>query len=238
MKNFSAPMRRMLEGLLSVIFPETCPCCGRALVRGERLMCLNCRISLPLTNFHVSPTNNELRDKLNGLVPIEKAVAYFYYDRLSPHAQLIHDAKYRERPLLARRLAAEYARTLLSVGFFNNIDAIAPVPLNFWKECRRGYNQSACIGEGLAEVAGLPLLSVLRARRHKSQTRKSAADRRQGIKGVFSPVANACAGINHLLLVDDISTTGATLYECAQTLHNSCPNLQISVCVLASTRRL
>lgn len=201
-------------------------------------MCLKCRTSLPTTDYHLTPTDNELRSKLNGLVPIEKAVAYFHYNRLSAHAQLIHDAKYRGRPRIAEALAAEYARTLLPTGFFNDIDAITPVPLNFWKECRRGYNQSAHICMGVADVCHLPMLTTLKARRHSSQTRKTGTERRADTKKVFSAISGATAGAGHILLVDDICTTGSTLYACAEALHKSAPSLRISVMVLASTHRL
>lgn len=231
-------MNRLLESLLAVVFPETCPCCGEVLVRGERLMCLRCRLALPLTDFHLSPADNELRSKLNGLVRIERAAAYFHYNRLSPHARLIHDAKYRERPRLARELAAEYARIIAPAGFFDGIEAIVPVPLNFWKECRRGYNQCDYIASGIAQVTGLSIVSALRAGRHSSQTRKDAEGRREAARGVFSSRPGTLDGVGHALLVDDIATTGATLYGCASALADAHPELRISVLTLASTRQL
>lgn len=228
----------LTDGLLSVIFPQTCPCCGEVMVRGERLMCLKCRTSLPVTDHHLNPAYNELRSKLNGLVPIEKAAAYFHYNRLSAHAQLIHDAKYRGRPRIARQLAAEYSRMLLPTGFFNGIDAITPVPLNFWKECRRGYNQSAHIAMGIADVCHLPVLATLKARRHGSQTRKSGFERRADTKKIFTAIGGSTAATGHILLVDDICTTGSTLYACAEALHRSAPSMRISVMVLASAQLL
>ena len=161
-------------------------------------------------------------------------MAYFHYNRQSAHAQLIHDAKYRGRPRIAESLAAEYARVLLPTGFFTDIDALTPVPLHFWKECRRGYNQSAHIGMGIASVCHLPLLTTLKARSHGSQTRKSGTERRAGSGKVFSAISGATAGMNHILLIDDICTTGSTLYACAEALHKSAPSLRISVMALAS----
>lgn len=230
-------MNRLIESLLDTIWPRLCPCCRRVMVRGETSMCLHCRISLPLTGFHLSPCDNGLRSKLNGLVPIERAAAYFHYHRDSPHAALIHDAKYRGRPSLARSLGEEYARIIAPSGFFDGIDALVPVPLNFWKECHRGYNQSACIAQGIARVAGLEVIDALKARSHSTQTHKDAHQRRLNAEAAYSARHDALAGLSHVLLVDDVCTTGATLYACARAMHQSAPALQISALTLADARR-
>ena len=233
-------MNKLLQGILSVIYPQTCPCCGKVMVAGENIMCLHCRLSLPVTNHHLNPSDNELRSKLNGLIPIEQAVAYFHYHRSSPHAKLIHQAKYHAQPLIAQHLAHEYAQLIIPSGFFNDIDAITPVPLNFWKHCRRGYNQSYYIAKGLSLATNLPIVDSLHAKRHSSQTQKSGVERRSTIvsKHIFSAKLNSLDNINHILLVDDIATTGATLYSCCTALANLKPNIRISVLTLASTRLL
>lgn len=230
-------MNKLIEGLLSVLYPELCPCCGKVLVSGEHTMCLSCRLSLPITNFHLSPNDNELRNKLNGLVPIQRATAYFHYHRHSPHAKIIHEAKYHGRPKLAMLLAREYAEMLKQTDFFDDIDAITPVPLNFWRKCRRGYNQSYYIAKGISSITGLPVYSTLTARHHASQTRKSGAERQQSAgKHIFSAKRGALNGLNHILVVDDIATTGATLYACCEALSKESPDIRISVLTLASTR--
>lgn len=206
------------------------------MVQGERTMCLHCLMSLPLTNFHLTPADNELRSKLNGLVPIDRATAYFHYHRDSPHAALIHDAKYRERPAIALNLAEEYARAIEPTGFFDTIDAIVPVPLNFWKECNRGYNQSAWIARGIAKVVDLPIIDALRARRHATQTHKDANARRLNAEATYSARPEALRGLTHILLVDDVATTGATLYACARAIHSAAPTCRISVLTLANSR--
>lgn len=228
-------MNLLVESLLSVLYPPECPCCGATLTRGEKPMCLACRLRLPLTGFADSPANNDLIDKLNGLVPIERATAYFTYRRDSPQARLIHAMKYHGRPSIGRDLAREYARTILSTGFFNGIDAIVPVPLNFWRHCSRGYNQSAHIARGLSDVTSIAVIDAMSARRHKSQTRLGADSRLSAAKGIFTAGKEALKGVAHVLLVDDICTTGATLYACAEAIHTAAPDVKISVLVLAST---
>ena len=235
MRNIGATLT---EDLLSVLFPPLCPCCGATMVRGEKPLCLSCRMKLPLTGHEKSPTSNDLINKLQGIIAFERAAAYFTYRREAPQARLLHDMKYHSRPEIGRQLAAEYSRTLLAAGFFDSIDAVAPVPLNFWRHCRRGYNQSAHIAAGAASAPGLPVIDALRARRHSSQTRLSATGRLEALKGIFSARPDSLRGINHLLLVDDICTTGATLYACAEALRAVRPDLRISAFVLASTSLL
>lgn len=201
-------------------------------------MCLHCRTNLPLTGFHLNPSSNELRDKLNGLTAIDRAVAYFHYERLEPHGALIHEAKYRGRPRIFRELAQDYSRELIQTDFFNGIDAIVPVPLEFFHECRRGYNQSAWIARGISDVTDLPIIDALRARRHKSQTRKNAAERQHVIEGVYTARSGALNGFDHVLLVDDLATTGSTIYACAKALRKEFPQVTVSVLALASTRRI
>lgn len=201
-------------------------------------MCLSCRIKLPLTGFEKSPTANEMIDKLAGLVAIERAAAYFHYRRDSPHSALIHEMKYRGRPDIGRDLAREYARMLRDSGFFDNIDALVPVPLHFLKHCRRGFNQSAAIAAGISDVTSLPVIDALRAGAHSSQTRRSAAGREIAARGVYSAAAKALIGLKHVLIVDDICTTGATLHSCAAVISAADPTIRISAFALASTSLL
>lgn len=231
-------MSRLIDALLDVIWPRLCPCCGRVLMQAERIMCLHCRVALPLTNFHLWPTDNALRDKLNGLVPVVRATAYFHYYRQSPHAALIHDAKYREHPSLAQNLAEEYAQTIAPSGFFDEMDAIVPVPLNFWKLCARGYNQSAYIAKGIARVANIPIVDALKARHHSTQTLKGVQARQQNAEGIYSAMADVLRGLHHILLVDDVATTGATLYACAKAIHQAAPSAAISVLTLADAQKV
>ncbi|MCM1309481.1 MAG: ComF family protein [Bacteroides sp.] len=225
----------LIGGMLDVLFPPLCPCCGAVMTRGEGPMCLGCRINLPLTGFEKNPADNDLTEKLQGLVPIEAAVAYFFYRRNAPQDALIHDMKYRGRPTIGRQLAREYSRKLAANGFFDTVEVIVPVPLNFWHHCRRGFNQTEWIARGIRDVTALPIIDGLKARRHTSQTRRNARARQRAACHVYSAKSAAIAGLQHILLVDDICTTGATLYACAEALHNANPTAKISIFALAAT---
>lgn len=229
-------MNQTIEGLLSLLYPQVCPVCGNVLVAGERLMCLDCRIKLPLTNYERNADWNPMIEKLMCHAPITRAAAYFFYQRESPHSRLVHQIKYHGQPRLGRELMREYATNLRSQGFFDGIDAMAPVPLSFSKLILRGYNQSFRLAQGVADVIPLPIVDALRAGRHGSQTRLGALERLRNARGIFSAKAEHLSGINHLLLVDDIVTTGATMCACAEAIHAAAPSIRISVLALASTR--
>lgn len=231
-------MNLLIESLLAVLYPPLCPCCEAVMTHGEGPMCLSCRIKLPLTHFEKNPTRNEMTDKLAGLVGIERAAAYFYYRRDSPQAALIHEMKYRGRPKIGQELAREYARILQQEHFFDGIDALIPVPLHFLRHCRRGFNQSAAIAAGIRDITSLPIVSALKASAHASQTRRSATGREIAAKGIYRASAKSLEGLDHVLLVDDICTTGATLHSCASAIRAAEPSLKISAVTLASTSLL
>lgn len=222
-------MTPWINGLIDLILPRTCPICGRVMVAGEQVMCLHCRLDLPLVTTDISDRLITLR------APIERTAAYFYYQRDEPHARLIQQAKYEGRPHLGEQLMAEYARTLLPTGFFAGIDAIAAVPLHWRKLIARGYNQSFRMARGVSSVTGIPIIDPLRAARHGSQTRLTASERLDNARGTYTASPAALTGITHLLLIDDIITTGATLTACAEAIHAASPSTRISALSLAAT---
>lgn len=230
-------MRPAIEGLLSLLFPRVCGVCGRVLVEGEEIMCVGCRLMFPLTRFEERQEWNGLTEKLLTLrAPIERTAAYFYYQRQSPYSRLIQRMKYNHEPSLGRRLMREYAVRLRDCGFFEGIDALAPVPLSFTKHVMRGYNQSYYLARGVTDVVHLPIVDALKAGRHGSQTRLGAADRLANARGIYSAMPEALEGVSHLLLIDDIVTTGATICACLEAIHRAAPDVRLSVLALASTR--
>lgn len=231
-------MNRLIDSLLQVIYPRTCPVCSRVMVEGETAMCLHCRMELPATGYHLMPDFNDLhRRTMNPHVPIERAAALFHYERHSPYAALIHRPKYSAMPSEGRRLAREYARELADAGFFSSMDALQPVPLSPLKLITRGYNQSHHVALGVADVTGLPVIDALSARHHGSQTRRSASQRLLNARSTYSFAGGKhTVAPAHILLIDDVITTGATLMACAEALHTAWPSTRISLLALASAR--
>lgn len=229
--------KRAMSDLSRVLFPLCCPVCHQPLVDGEELLCLECHWKIPRTNYHLS-SDNPLHHKLIDIhTPIEKAASFFFYKNESPYSRLIRDAKYNGHPEIDRDLARLFALELRPTGFFDDIDIIMPVPIHWSKRIKRGYNQTEHIARGLSDISGIPVACNLRAvKGHSTQTRKKAKERRNALLNIFKvDHPDELAGL-HILLVDDVITTGATMMTCAATLHHSIPGLRLSVLSLATTK--
>lgn len=226
----------LLSALSDTIYPRLCPVCGTPLVGGERLMCLQCRCDMPLCDgVHLDPFNL-IHKRLMRHVPIERAGAYFYYYRESRYTQLILTAKYRRRPGIVRQLAREYAEKIKADGFFDGIDLILPVPMHPFKELQRGFNQTDYIARGLRDITGIAIGHNLTAtRRHATQTRKNTYNRWLNARSAYGADNPEELAGKHLLVVDDVITTGATLAACCEALHQAVPDATISVLALAVT---
>lgn len=168
---------------------------------------------------------------------IEHAGALMLYNRESTYARLIHTAKYSGRPALCRRLGNMLANSLITSGFFDSIDLIVPVPMPMFKKLRRGYNQSAEIAHGISDISHIPVADdCLRSRRHSTQTHKNSAGRLENTRHAYFMTHTAdWKGVRHILLVDDVITTGATMLACAHHLHQGIPDVKVSVAAVALT---
>lgn len=222
--------------LLNVIIPDLCTVCHTSLVRGEKIVCLKCLMDLPRTNLHkLQP--NLIHERLISLsTPVERASSLFWYYRGNEFAALIHDAKYNSRPKVAAHLARMHARELQGYSFFDGIDLILPVPMHSLKKLVRGYNQSEVIAKGISDVTGLRVsdnLSTLRL--HSSQTRKGAEQRQENTRENYAVERPEELQGKHILLVDDVITTGATLVSCMRAIHKVCPDTRFSIFSLALT---
>lgn len=235
-RHFLSSVSHWGASLVNIIFPDVCTVCHRTLVQGEKHICLGCLMDLPRTNFHLT-ASNALTERLFSIgLPLERAASMFYYMRGNPYTALIHDTKYHGRPVVGRHMAAMYARELLPTGFFDDIDLIVPVPLHFLKQLGRGYNQAEEIADSIGETTGLPVISALKANYHRSQTRKDAHARLRNALGTYSVRDVEALRDRHILLVDDVITTGSTILACMQAIKDTSPTTRISVYSLAATR--
>lgn len=227
--------RYVMEALAALFMPDTCASCGRVLQEGDcRLLCVSCRMELSPTCWK-GRADNPVELLFRGVYPIARAHAQFYYVHDTPNAQTVFSFKYYGRPEVARLMAKEAAEELLPVGFFDSIDCIIPVPL-FWKRrWKRGYNQSEYIARGLSDVSGIPVRTNCMRRNvnNPSQTSLSIEERQQNVKHIFSLTHHAAELTGkHVLIVDDVITTGATLRAVADELLMTKPS-HISVFALA-----
>ena len=162
-------------------------------------------------------------------------MAVYYYVRGNNVSRLVHDFKYHNMPKLARWLGTQMYGELVFTDFFSDIDAVVPVPLHWTRRLRRGYNQAEEIAAGLCESAGLPVARLLRARMHISQTRRTLRQRADNASGKYYAVREDGYDGLHLLVVDDVCTTGSTLIAAVRALAEVYPQSRISVLTLAAT---
>lgn len=226
-----------LTKVLDFVSPRLCVICGRRLLPSQPLLCSHCTLHLPVTNYYLSPLDNPMARLFWGLFPIERASALFFYEPKASTRELIYDLKYRGYPMIGEEMGALIARHYQPAGFFEGVDAIIPVPLTRRRRWQRGYNQSEMLARGIREVTGLPILTdVLKRTSFKgSQTKKNQWERRENVDGVFRLVRPDDIRGKHILLIDDIITTGATIVACADELCKA-GDVKISVLSLGLTK--
>lgn len=202
-----------------LFYPKVCETCGQSLKRQENMICTSCLVKMPRTNFH-EDKDNELAKVFWGRVQIEHATALMYFIKGSPYRKLIHKLKYKNRPDIGVYLGRELGSELLDKGVFSDVDYIVPVPLHPDRMKTRGYNQSEKIGDGLSEIMGIPqdCKNLFRSVATSTQTKKGRFDRWENVSQVFQIKDPEIFKGKHLLLIDDIITTGATIEACAQNL--------------------
>lgn len=226
-------VKKYAEDFLSLFFPDLCCACGDHLVSQEYQLCTTCLYDLPYTNFHLQADNPVAR-QFWGRIPVKDAFAYLYFHKQGKVQNIIHHLKYKNRPLLGNLLGEMCGRELRTHDYASSIDLIIPVPLHPSRLRSRGYNQSHCIAEGLSTILHIPLGDkyLHRFKSTSTQTRKGRFERFENMVEVFSlQEADHLAG-KHVLLVDDVITTGATLEACSLPLLEV-PGLQISILAIA-----
>mgnify|MGYP002856817598 CR=1 FL=1 len=205
--------------LLELIFPRYCATCGKRLYENEQAICTSCMQKMPRTMYH-NWEDNPMVKQFWGKFPVGRATAWFFYTHDSPYAHMIHQFKYHGRKKLAFELGKMMASEISPSGFFEGIDCIVHVPLHKEKERLRGYNQSEWIAHGIAEATGIRVIThaVERSTYTLTQTKKSARERFDNTKGVFKAADCHQLTGKHVLMVDDVMTTSATITACADAL--------------------
>ena len=219
--------------LWKLFFPQCCLVCGKTLLEGEEYLCFHCLSNMPRTHLYLHK-DNEMEKELWGKFPIERASAYLYYSKGGDVKKLLTDLKYRGNADLGCFLGRCMTREMLSSGFFQGIDGIIPVPLHPRKQKIRGYNQSIMLANGISSVTNIPVWNdlLVRTQYTQTQTRKGSYERWLNVKDMFECTSPDRLRGKHVLLVDDVFTTGATLVACADAFRQI-PDLRFSVLTLA-----
>lgn len=205
-----------LDNLAELLFPSLCISCGNRLVSQEKYLCFDCWHDLPVTNFHLNP-ENQVAQLFWGRVGIDSATAFFSYRKGSNYQQIIHFTKYKGLKELGFETGRKFGFVLSESAQFNSVDVIVPVPLHPRKHKKRGYNQSEWIANGIADTLGKPISSknLKRNLYTPTQTKKNRFERWQNVDNIFGVNYSKEFEGKHILLIDDVVTTGSTLEACA-----------------------
>jgi len=216
-----------------LISPRMCVVCGSRLAVTEETLCSKCYLHLPRTDFRNNLYENVMAKLFWGRIAIEKADALFFYEPHAETAHILYELKYKNHPEIGVVMGRMMAKELMRSGLYEGIDAIVPVPLAKKRERERGYNQSLELAKGVSEVTGLPIADkvVVRTKFVGSQTQRGRWERNENVENVFELVDGDSINGKHLLLIDDVVTTGATIIACAQELQKA-SNVRISVLAL------
>jgi len=224
----------LIDDFISLLFPKICAACGNSLWKQEETVCLSCEFHLPRTNFHLA-LGNPVSQLFWGRVNLESAAAFLYFNKGNKVQRLIHQLKYKGRKDIGIYLGRQYGQHLKFSPFFQTVQLIVPVPLHPKKLLQRGYNQSEQFAIGLGETMRIPVdpYAICRKKETETQTKKSRFRRWQNVAEVFDVTNPATMEMKHVLLVDDVITTGATLESCIHAL-SSIPGIRISVATIAA----
>lgn len=218
--------------LFSLFFPDCCPACGAKLLAEEACVCLNCLFKLPRTHNFLEK-DNSVETRMAGRFPFSRMACFCFYTKGGILAQLIHQLKYHQAKEIGVLLGKLYGKDLQGSDFIASVDYIVPVPLHPQKQKLRGYNQAELIAQGLSESTHIPLSSdnLYRTISNPTQTKHTKAQRWENVKGIFDLKDTQKYSGKHILLVDDVITTGSTIEACTSALLCA-PDIKLSVAAL------
>ena len=223
----------MLKLLINLFFPEVCYACLRFLSDNENFICTHCRHDLPVTNFHFN-NSNAVKKVLYGRAIIENGTALFRFEKKGLVQQLIHGLKYKGYQNIGFALGNWLGAELKTVQAYKNIDLVIPVPLHKSKLKKRGYNQVSKFAQQIAQALNATYTDqvLLKTSQSASQVNKKRWSRWNNTNTLFALNNKTKIENKHILIVDDVITTGATLEACINVLQQA-NNVKISIATIA-----
>lgn len=212
-------IQSLFHDFFKLFIPSNCLNCGLNLHDYEQYVCKSCLVKIAKTNF-LYDKDNAVSQAFWGRVKLEYAFSYYYFTKGSILQNLIHEVKYQGAKELALELGKEFGFGIKQSGLVHSIDLLCPVPLHTQKEKKRGYNQSDWIARGISEVLSIPVSTDILKRKvyTSTQTKKTRQQRWENVKDAFEVKHIENAKNKHIMIVDDVLTTGATLEACAQKI--------------------
>lgn len=226
-------MKNPFVELLNLIYPNLCIICNEPLNKSENQICISCIQQIPRTHYHIQ-SDNPVEKRFWGKVKVFRATSFYFFHKGSPFQKLIHELKYKNNKEVGEVMGRLAAIELMESADFATVDFVIPIPLHPKKYALRGYNQSECIAKGISAVLKKPVdtSSLVRVMENTTQTKKSVYERYKNTSGIFEYKQGYIPDNSHLLLVDDVLTTGSTL-EAAVAALSAIPGVRISVFTLA-----
>lgn len=231
-------VKEYTSDLFGLFYPSICLACSQKLLRGEEIICFRCIGEMPQTNHWTQP-DNKLMKRFQGRVDLQSAAAFLHFKKGNAVQHLLHELKYRKRQEVGEYIGKMFGKKLKEENsIVQNIDLIIPVPLHWKKLKTRGYNQCDPFAQGLAETMNIPWSStaLIRNNENISQTKKKRFDRWGNVAEIFSVSDEEQLKGKHILLVDDVVTTGATAEACLQTVLKT-PDCKVSFAAIAAAAR-
>lgn len=227
------------HAIRSLLFPQECIVCGEHVDDAMHDICMRCRLDIPLTNY-LNQEENPVKERFAGVVPIEQGSSFMFYAGNSLWRTMVHRFKYGGMWRIAYTMGRWYGAELKASGLYDDVDVIIPIPLHIFKLLKRGYNQSTYLAEGMARSMGISVDTRCsrRTRNNPSQARRRARDRWDNVDDLFRIVHPEHLRGKHILVVDDVLTSGATLTTFLHTLKSAVPDCRISVATLAVTKHI
>lgn len=230
-------IKQYITGFLALFFPRLCLACGKTLFEHEEYICNPCWLALPRTHFHLDP-ENPVCQTFWGRVWLIDVAACFYYARGNRVQRIIHQLKYKGEEELGVYLGQQYGTELRNSGFLANTDVIIPVPLHPKKLKKRGYNQSEVLAKGIGQSMGVEVINnqLFRTKYTETQTKRSRFSRWKNVENLFELRDPLQLKDKHVIVVDDVITTGATIEACVEALQKV-PGIKVSVLAMAYSNR-
>ena len=209
----------ILRDVAGLFFARRCMVCGERLLDGERDICTSCAYMMPVTGF-AAQADNPLFRRFWGIVPVERAAALIYFIHGSDWQRMIHGFKYRDKWRWAYVMGRRLGSALRDSGLYAGVDTVIPVPLHPRRRMMRGYNQSEHIARGVADELGVTLdcRTLYRRRNNPSQTLLAERDKRENVRDLFGVRDGGHLAGRHVLVVDDVITSGETVTACIEAL--------------------